>query len=329
MNPYTFDFAAVYHTPDGVYAYPLDIDTLCIRIRTAKSDCLCVHIRFKDVYDHVILPERKRMELIRSDKYYDYYETEIRNKNKRFKYFFELTDRSGNVWDYSYSEFKEHDDEYNEFYFYPYLFAEEVPDPPEWVIGGMIYQIFIDRFRNGDISNDPADRLAWNELPSSKSFYGGDLKGITEKMEYIASLGANMIYVNPIFLSDSNHKYDTIDYYTIDPCFGSVEDACDMVRQAHRFGIRVILDAVFNHCSNKNSIFQDVVANGHNSDHYDWFSVDGNSIKISPHNYDTFAAQVPEIPQENYIVEPEMRGTASAIGLAAVHLAQRDPDATM
>ncbi|MHB8963474.1 MAG: glycoside hydrolase family 13 protein, partial [Saccharofermentanales bacterium] len=299
MNNPTMNFAAVHHTPDTVFAYPVSTDTLCIRLRTAKGDCAGACIRFKNIYDHVNPPASKEMRLVNTDRYNDYFEAEIKEPCRRFKYFFELTDLTGDVWDYSFSGFAPHDKHYNEYFFYPYLFDEDVPCSPEWAKEGMIYQIFIDRFYNGDQSNDPMDCQEWNSLPASKSFYGGDFKGITKKLEYIAALGTTILYVNPIFLSDSNHKYDTIDYYKIDPAFGTIEEACELVREAHRFGIRVILDAVFNHCSNKNALFVDVIEKGNESAFFSWFSVSGSKVETSPHNYDTFAGQVPKMPRLN------------------------------
>ena len=185
------------------------------------------------------------------------------------------------------------------FFFYPYLFEEEVPCFPEWAEGGFIYQIFIDRFCNGDPSNDPSTIQDWNSLPASGSFYGGDFKGIIDKLEHIASLGATILYLNPIFLSDTNHKYDTIDYYQIDPAYGTVEEACDLVRKAHNKGIRVVLDAVFNHCSDKNALFLDVVEKGEASKYYSWFSIEGPKVTTCPPNYDSFAGLVPQMPRLN------------------------------
>ncbi|MHB1452404.1 MAG: glycoside hydrolase family 13 protein [Saccharofermentanales bacterium] len=299
MNGQGFDFAAVHHTPDSVYAYPVDSSTLRLRLKTAKGDCTAACVRFKNIYDHTNTPSRQEMVQISSDRYNDYYEAEISEPGKRFKYFFELTGHAGDVWDFSYNGFTPHDASYNEFFFYPYLFEEDVPDSPAWAREGFIYQIFIDRFNNGDRSNDPADCQDWNCMPASRSFYGGDFKGITDKIEYIAALGATILYVNPIFLSDSNHKYDAIDYYRIDPTFGTVEEACALVQRAHALGIRVILDAVFNHCSNKNALFLDVIEKGDASEYYSWFTVNGPKVETAPHNYDTFAGLVPKMPRLN------------------------------
>lgn len=149
---------------------------------------------------------------------------------------------------------------------------------PDWAQDAIYYYIFPERFRNGDPSNDHlagfgsrADvehHATWTEKPYrpgsgdgsdqrySNDFFGGDLKGITDKLDYIASLGANTIYMTPIFAAASNHKYDTGDYTRIDPAFGTNEDFRRLTAEAARRGIRVIVDASFNH-TGRNSIYFD------------------------------------------------------------------------
>lgn len=173
---------------------------------------------------------------------------------------------------------------------------------PDWAKGAVMYQIFVDRFCNGDESNDvqtceymyigrPVNRVEdWGKNPTTMDvgcFYGGDLKGVWEKLDYIQGLGVEVIYLNPIFVSPSNHKYDIQDYEHIDPHFGVIvedkdglvaADAVDngdaekyvvrtasprnleasdrffaeFVEEIHRRGMKVILDGVFNHCGSFN-----------------------------------------------------------------------------
>ena len=141
---------------------------------------------------------------------------------------------------------------------------------PEWFGRGISYQIFPDRFRRGvkrDVSGMVGDRTLhdyWGEmmeyLPNQNGeitcsdFFGGDLAGITEKLEYIHSLGVTTIYLNPIFMAASNHRYDTADYRTIDPLLGNEEDFRAMCAKAKSLGMHVILDGVFNH-TGSNSVY--------------------------------------------------------------------------
>jgi len=159
---------------------------------------------------------------------------------------------------------------------------------PDWVKNAIIYQIFPDRFQNGDVSNDPApnrffynesgsilrsnttftDTNAWNTVVCdprevdadcegyySHNFYGGDLQGVINELDYLADLGVTAIYFNPLFESPSNHKYDTANYETIAADFGDLSTFITMTTEAHNRGIKVILDGVFNHTSSDSSYF--------------------------------------------------------------------------
>lgn len=293
------NFAALYHIPDTVYAYPVNSSTLCVRLKTAKGDCRQVEVFYKNIYDHVLTPSVVKMHPVGSDEFNEWYEAFLTLPEKRFKYFFCLEDGSGKRWDYTQNRIIPHSSECREYFFYPYLFEEELVQSPEWARRGMIYQIFIDRFCNGDSGNDPKGCRQWGMAPDSRSFFGGDFKGIQDQLDYIASLGTTILYLNPIFLSDTNHKYDTVDYYSIDPAFGTLEEAKALVREAHERGIRVILDAVFNHCSSRNPFFLDVIEKKEQSLYLNWFTVYQFPISRAPLNYETFGGLVPEMPRLN------------------------------
>ncbi len=144
---------------------------------------------------------------------------------------------------------------------------------PEWVKDAVFYQIFPDRFANGDPHNDPVNVHPWGSQPTPKGFQGGDLKGILQHFDYLADLGITALYLNPIFMSPSTHRYDTIDYLRIDPRLGDLEDFHTLVDTAHRRGVRVILDGVFNHCSRGFFAFNDILENGEASPYLDWFHI--------------------------------------------------------
>ncbi|MFO7320315.1 MAG: glycoside hydrolase family 13 protein [Chloroflexota bacterium] len=146
----------------------------------------------------------------------------------------------------------------------PYQIAVYDPArmPPDWAQGMVIYQIFPDRFANGDPTNDreafgvyghePLYK-AWGDTPEhpplGRDFFGGDLRGVIDKLDYLAELGIECIYFTPIFASPSNHRYDALDFMSIDPMLGTEADFQELLEKAHARGIRIILDAVYNHCS--------------------------------------------------------------------------------
>jgi len=146
-------------------------------------------------------------------------------------------------------------------------------ETPAWVRDAVFYQIFPDRFCNGDPSNDPPNTEPWGTPPAFRNFMGGDLKGILDKLDYLGDLGVTALYLTPIFKSTSNHKYDTVDYFTVDEHFGDTALLQTLVETCHARGIRVILDAVFNHCSNLHPFFLDVKQRGRESRYWNWFFI--------------------------------------------------------
>lgn len=144
---------------------------------------------------------------------------------------------------------------------------------PAWVRESVFYQIFPDRFANGNPNNDPPNVQAWGSKPTLWGFQGGDLQGIIDRLDYLTDLGVNALYLNPIFLSTSNHRYNTVDYYRIDPKLGTREDFHRLLDAAHERGFRVILDGVFNHCGRGFFAFVDVLENGEHSPYKDWFHI--------------------------------------------------------
>lgn len=144
---------------------------------------------------------------------------------------------------------------------------------PSWVSDSFFYQIFPDRFANGDPSNDPPKVQAWGAKPNLWDFQGGDLQGVIDRLDYLEDLGVTALYLNPIFLSPSNHRYNTTNYYRIDPKLGNMEDFHRLLASAHDRGFKVILDGVFNHCGRGFFAFADVLENGERSPYKDWFHI--------------------------------------------------------
>ncbi|MCW2950070.1 MAG: hypothetical protein JWN41_1083, partial [Thermoleophilia bacterium] len=152
---------------------------------------------------------------------------------------------------------------------------------PTWVKDAVFYQIFPERFENGDAGNDPRGTAPWGSPPTNEGMMGGDLQGVTKRLGYLASLGVNALYFNPIFGSPSNHKYNTTDYEHVDPQFGGDAAFKNMVEAAHRNGVKIMLDGVFNHTSHQNKWFQDVRDKGPNSEYFDRYTVNNWPISYT------------------------------------------------
>ena len=158
---------------------------------------------------------------------------------------------------------------------FPWLDGAECVRVPDWVPRTVWYQIFPDRFCR-DTSSQKPNALSWpaaEDAVTNNEHYGGTLRGITEKLGYLADLNITGLYLNPVNVSPSVHKYDTSDYLNIDPAFGSADDLHTLVKEAHVRGIKVMLDGVFNHCGWDFALWQDVVRNGKASPYFDWFIV--------------------------------------------------------
>ena len=144
---------------------------------------------------------------------------------------------------------------------------------PDWVQDAVFYQIFPDRFANGDPSNDAVNAQPWGAAPTLWGFQGGDLRGIAQRLDYLEDLGVTALYLNPIFFAGSNHRYNTIDYLRIDPHLGQMEDFTALVERVHAQGMRLILDGVFNHSGRGFPAFVDLLENEEHSAYRDWYHV--------------------------------------------------------
>lgn len=284
---------AILHIPKSQYAFAYNQKELRIRLRAAKDDLDKVEIIYAVKYNWLTDRKSKQMQKSYSDALYDYYTVTLDVPDSRIGYIFLL--QSGEE-KYYYSEEGltieyNHDKSYYNFFQYPYINETDLHKKVDWCDRAIFYQIFVDRFHMGSCSKDRnyIDK-DWGELPKPKGFYGGDLPGITEKLDYLQDLGINSIYLTPIFQSPSNHKYDTIDYEEVDAMFGTNRDLKELVESAHKRGIKILLDAVFNHCSYLCKQFQDVLRKGKKSVYYDWFIIRGDRPVLEQMNYECFAA---------------------------------------
>ena len=155
---------------------------------------------------------------------------------------------------------------------------------PDWVKDAIFYQIFPDRFARSKQNPIDSNLLEpWDSQPTIYGFKGGDLYGVIENLDYIQDLGCTAIYLNPIFSSASNHRYHTYDYYNVDPLLGGNDALKKLLKEAHKRGIRIILDGVFNHASRGFWQFHHVLETGQNSPYKDWFYFDQDRLNGHKH----------------------------------------------
>ena len=274
------------------FRYPEDVeagDEVIFRFRAGRQEALQVYL-----IGNIL---KKQMTPVENDGRFTYYETSVRIGAERFFYSFEIKKDHETVY---YNRLGPTTNvRFNPRYAFSVLPGFHIP---AWANGAVMYQIFVDRFYNGNPENDvltneyrylggASERVEdWYEPPKSpdfRRFYGGDLSGVLKKLDYLKHLGVDAIYLNPVFVSPSNHKYDTQDYEHVDPHLtGFVHDGGALLREGetdnakaeryirrvtdpenlkyadaffqhlveeiHKRGMRIILDGVFNHCGSFN-----------------------------------------------------------------------------
>jgi len=284
---------AIYHRPESNFCFAIDEKTVVLRIRFAKGDKIeSLSVLYNSKYDIAKTQYRAKMPFICCDSLHDYYSVTLKLSDPRLAYVFEFSS-DGKKYYFCEAGVKESYDfslAYYDSFQYAYINKNDIIQNVKWLNNAVFYQVFIDRFDKASEKDESYINASWGDLPTPKSFFGGDLDGICKHLDYIQELGVTALYLNPIFKSPSNHKYDIIDYYEIDEMFGGKEAFKRLVKACHKRGIKIILDAVFNHVSEKFYPFGQVMVLGKQSEYFDWFVIDGDKINADRDNYDCFAA---------------------------------------
>ena len=270
------EYSAIFHDMDKRFCYAIDKDLFVIRVQVKKDDMKEVILHYEEKY---IPMERKdtRMTLpmkkVATSQFHDYYEAQLQMHLICLRYFFEFTDMQGEKVYYGNYEFdKECITNRDRMFDCPQnLREEEMFEVPQWAANKVVYQIFPSRFA----TTQPVDKKLWYKAPiTPMDDLHGNLRGIIEHLDYIKDLGIDVVYLTPIFKSNSCHKYDTIDYYQVDPSFGTTEDLKELVQKSHERGMKVVLDAVYNHSGREFFAFQDILEKGEKSKYLDWYFID-------------------------------------------------------
>ena len=309
------ELTAIYHRQESEYAYLYKEGQVHIRIRTKKEDIEKILLHYGDpfIFLEDSYEDAKEMVKVTSDALFDYWQVAVSVDFGRLQYLFELKDKEGQSVLYGDKGFTDNSPENlhhegNGFKL-PYIHEIDGCQVPEWVSKTVWYQIFPERFANGNADLSPEGALAWDAAISPKptDFFGGDLQGIIEHLDYLQDLGITGLYLCPIFESPSNHKYNTTDYFEIDRHFGDKETFRKLVEQAHLRGMKVMLDAVFNHMGDQSAQWQDVLKHGEKSEYKDWFHIQKFPVtndklmnpKELPYHTFAFASYMPKLNTAN------------------------------
>ena len=304
------DASSFLHQSDSRYCFSLGPDQVLFRLAVAKRE------KVDSVELIYGLPHRfgrehyfQKMEIRYDDGIYAYYETVVNFHPPRFLYIFRITAGGKR---YALTEFGiEETYDYNRGFLNTFqMIGENRADyclpKPSWV-GRLVYQIFPERFASHvDPKTKPYVNRSWDSLDlrggwNNPPSLGGDLYGIVDHLDYLKSLGVGAIYLNPIHPSPSNHKYDILDYYDVDPMFGGKEAFRLLVSEAKKRDMKVMMDLVFNHTSHLHPMFQDVLAKGKDSPYHEFYFIHGDKPDIHKLNYDTFATHfaMPKLDTNN------------------------------
>lgn len=285
--------AAVWHEATQRYCFCLEPGRFLFRLQTGAEPLRAVYLHTRDKYLPLTIRDTRLktpMHRVCSDGLRDYYEAELSFQVVCLRYYFEIVDEAGVSWFYSNDRFtREPPTDIERYFDCPQnLREEERFIVPQWAKNKVLYQIFPSRFAT---TWEVPERI-WYQAPiSARADLLGNLPGITGRLAHIRELGADVVYMTPIFYSHSSHKYDTIDYYRIDPAFGTVNDLIALVEKAHALGLRVVLDGVFNHTGTEFFAFQDLKEKESGSDYVNWYYPDSFPLKAFPGrpNYKTFS----------------------------------------
>lgn len=278
------EFTSVYHKTSEQMSYPLNEDELIVNLKTGY-DVKRVFIYYGDPFEWGILGGKEQWKGKKEEVFYKkrlhhhlWWTTTLKPKFKRCKYYFELHTEE-ETWYYFENGFLTEQQigmtgRMLQCFVVPWMNPADVNKTPDWVNDTVWYQIFPDRFCNGTPEKNGSDIEKWRTGPvSNKERFGGNLEGIRQKLPYLHDLGISGIYLNPVMEAESTHKYDTRDYTKIDPHFGTNEEFTQLVEEAHALGIRIMVDAVFNHCGINFGPWKDVVEKRSKSRYADWFMI--------------------------------------------------------
>jgi len=288
---------SLYHESVEPYAYAENGD-LVVRLRVGAGLIERVQVRHADKFVAEQITVCDAAWYATDGPAHEVYQAVLRRDSKRFKYYFAITPlQTTEPSFYSRAGFSLEQPSLDDAFEVPYLGERDNYQPPEWSAGAVYYQIFPERFarskrRENALALGESDHsqplVAWDAIPTRDNFLGGDLDGIGEHLSHMIDIGADVVYLTPVFAAPSNHKYDTVDYLRIDPDFGDQQALGRLSDACHERGLRVVIDAVFNHMGARHPYFLDLLQKGQASPYKDYVYALGWPLSLAERNYETF-----------------------------------------
>lgn len=288
------NFESVFHQTSQQMCYPLNENELMINLKTGY-DVDKVYICFNDpyiankdgwIYDRFEVTSKKKLQ------HHLWWSVVVKPRFKRAKYYFELIANNQTYYYFEDGFINEKElknrNKLLQYFIFPWMNEADINCAPSWPKDIVWYQIFPDRFYRSQNSEVDSSLSSWREgKVSNEERFGGNLLGIIDKIPYLKEMGFNGIYLNPIMEAGTNHKYDTKNYLKIDPAFGSNQDFKNLVQVAHQNGIKIMVDAVFNHSGTQFEPWLDVLKYGKKSKFADWFMInDWENLKTQKYTLD-------------------------------------------
>lgn len=317
----------VFHKDESEMSFALSEFEAVVRLRVRKGlNLKKVYVHFGNKYQFSKF-EKQEMSLQYDDGVYEYYESYLKLNDRRLSYYFTFK-HENQTYVYTQEGIEDHFDpnlwQYSLFQI-GFINTNDIHRLVSWTKNAVFYQIFVDRFHKGNKEKDTSYiTMSFDDKSTPANFYGGDLQGIIEKIPYLKKLGVNAIYLTPIFESTSNHKYNIADYYSIDKMFGDMETFKELVNKLHENNMKVVLDAVFNHCATNHPFFLDAKEKGKESKYFNYFMVNGDTIDFGDQtfNYASFGKHkyMPKLDTSNLEVRKYL------IDIATYYIKELDID---
>ncbi|MBN2620542.1 hypothetical protein JXB22_05560 [candidate division WOR-3 bacterium] len=263
----------VYHSPNNIFYVNPSIHEVKVRLKQSSPTQIHVYVDTIPIAMSSVFREDS----------YEYYAATVPGINVGASYYFTVTTDQGTLRIPQIGEF-----------------TATVPafTTPSWAHGKIYYSIIPDGFSNGDPTNDPEDKRSWGSEPHQWQPYGGDLVGIRNKIAYIESLGVDIILLEPIFIAESNHKFNPRDYALIDPHLGDTIALKNLINEIHRRSMKIVCTMPFSHTGMEFPTFEDIEKNQAESKYLDWYRITALPIRKSPPTYECWLDD-PEFPKLN------------------------------